>query len=87
MDNLESIREELRTCKKPEPYQVKEILNRSGLKSPQEKIDLLRDIMGNPEVFYSNKVPRDKNQMLEREIFVFITEEWKVDEMYALPPL
>ena len=60
---------------------VDELFNKYDIHEMKSRIALLREAMGNPETFYSHKLPQDK--MYEQEVSMLLTKAWEINELYA----
>ena len=60
---------------------VDELFNKYDIHESKLRIELLREAMGNPETFYSHKLPQDK--MYEQEVSMLLTKAWEINELYA----
>ena len=60
---------------------VDELFNKYDIHERKLRIALLREAMGNPETFYSHKLPQDK--MYQQEVSMLLTKAWEINELYA----
>lgn len=60
---------------------VDELFNKYDIHDSQLRIALLREAMGNPETFYSHKLPQD--EMYKQEVSMLLTKAWEINELYA----
>lgn len=60
---------------------VDELFNKYDIHESKLRIELLREAMGNPEPFYSHKLPQDK--MYEQEVSMLLTKAWEINELYV----
>ena len=59
---------------------VQEVFSKFEIKDNSKKIKLLQQAMGNPETFYSRELSDEDT--LQREISMFITHAWKLNDAY-----
>ena len=60
---------------------VNELFSKYNIREKSFRIELLREAMGNPETFYSHRLPEDK--MYEQEVSMLLTKAWEINELYA----
>ena len=60
---------------------VDELFNKYDIHESEVRIALLREAMGNPETFYSHKLPED--EMYQQEVSMLLTKAWEINELYA----
>ena len=60
---------------------VDELFNKYDIHGSELRIALLREAMGNPETFYSHKLPQD--EMYQQEVSMLLTKAWEINELYA----
>ena len=60
---------------------VDELFNKYDIHESELRIALLREAMGNPETFYSHKLPEDK--IYQQEVSMLLTKAWEINELYA----
>ena len=60
---------------------VDELFGKYEVHENKLRIALLREAMGNPETFYSHKLP--ENEMYQQEVSMLLTKAWEINELYA----
>lgn len=60
---------------------VDELFGKYDVHESKLRIELLREAMGNPETFYSHKLPED--EMYQQEVSMLLTKAWEINELYA----
>ena len=60
---------------------VDELFNKYDVHESKLRIELLREAMGNPETFYSHKLPED--EMYQQEVSMLLTKAWEINELYV----
>lgn len=60
---------------------VDELFGKYEVHENKLRIELLREAMGNPETFYSHKLPED--EMYQQEVSMLLTKAWEINELYV----
>ena len=61
--------------------EVEKVFVDLGINDLSKRIDALNNIMGDPETFCSSGTP-DENFRYQREVSIFLTGDWKINEYY-----
>ncbi|WGK69459.1 hypothetical protein P0082_00965 [Candidatus Haliotispira prima] len=77
MDKLD-LKTRLQNCSSREA--IEEVFHNSGISGLKDKKATLDNIMGNPETFYSAQLSEE--DQYQREVSIFLTGAWKINEFY-----
>ena len=77
-DDRARIIEGLQGCSSEEA--VMDLFSEFGVENNREKIELLREARGNPQIFNSSEI--SLGDQVQREISVLLTGVWKLNEIY-----